>query len=316
MTSAGGRTAERAERWHRLERENLERSTAAVVSLQRLLAAVSAASSRPGYPSTELSRVGPELAARAYQQLTEAGVRFITRAMHLALAHQDDYLLGLLAPGRGLAPAPPPGPLPGGGYDPVRWAGWYQLLAAWAAEQQARTARLYRMLADEAAAGRLGPDSARSSARAFAEARLEGYLVELGRLHAELVSEILDITVACLDALTAVMAGPAPLQAVLDVSGPAAATVGAGLLIENAHREPASVSCLATPAGEFGLIAAPATMRLEAGESRRLAVQVVLPPEPSDRPVLAGWITVSGHGETDLVAEVRAAVGPPLPAGP
>jgi hypothetical protein len=216
VTSVGATAADRAERLHRLERENFRRSTAATADLQRVIAEVAAASSRPGYSGTELSRIGQEQAARAYQQLTEAGVRFIARATHLALAHRDDYLLGLLAPGRVLASAPPPVLLPAGGYDPVRWAGWYQLLAAWVAEQQARSAMLHRALADEVAAGRLAPGAVQSSAQAFVEARLEGYLMELAGLNAELVSEILDVADACLDVLTAAMAaGPASSQVIL-----------------------------------------------------------------------------------------------------
>jgi hypothetical protein len=304
--------ADRAERLRRLERENVTRSAAAAAGLQRVLTEVAVASSRPGYSGTELSRIGQEQAARAYQQLTEAGVRYIARATHLALAHRDDYLLGLLAPGRVLATAPPPVLLPAEGYDLVRWAGWYQLLAAWVAGQQTRSAMLYRALADEAAAGRLAQSTVPSSAQAFVEARLEGYLTELAGLNAELVSDILDVADASLDVLAAAMAGrPTASRVVLDVHGSATATVTAELLIENAHNEAATVSCLATPAEGFGLTAAPATMRLETGESRRLAVQVVLPRAPSPGPVPAGWITIRGHGETDLVAEVRAQVGHP-----
>jgi hypothetical protein len=304
---------DRAERLRRLERENVTRLTAVTASVQRILTEAAVANPRPGYAGTELSRIGQEQAAWAYQQLTEAGVRYIARATHLALTHRDEYLLGLLAPGRVLATAPPPVLLAAGGYDPVRWAGWYQLLAAWAAEQQTRSAMLYRALADEVAAGRLPQGIVQSSAQAFVEARLHGYLEELAGLNAELVSAILDVAESCLDVLTVATAGdPADSRVILDVHGPATATVTAELLIENAHNEAASVSCLATPAEGFGLTAAPAAMRLDTAESRRLAVQVVLPPEPSPGPVSAGWITIRGHGETDLVAEVRAQVGHPV----
>lgn len=303
---------DRAERLQRLERENFERSTAATAGLQRLLAKLAAAGSRPHPSGAELSRIGYQQAALAYQQLTEAGLRFASRAIHLGLKHRDDYLLGLLGPGHVLASAPPPVPFPSSGYDPVQWAGWYQLLAAWVADQQARSATLQRTLADETAAGRLAPGAIQSSAQAFLEARLEGYLAELAGLSAEFVSEVLDVTNALLDALTAgIAAEPADSQVVLDVHGPAGATVTAGLLIENAHRETANVTCWAAPAGQFGLTAAPVTMRLAAGESQRLTVYVALPPVPSPARSLAGWITIRGHGETDLVAEVRAQVGQP-----
>lgn len=309
--------SDRVERLQRLERENVERSAVAAADWQRLLADVVAASSRPGYFGTELARVAPEQAARAYQQLTQAGIRFVTRATQLALAHRDDYLLGLLARGDVLAAPPPPVPLPASGYDPVQWAGWYQLLAAWVVEQQARAAMLYRGLADAAAAGRLAPDAIRSSAQAFLPGRLESYLTEAAGLNAELMSEILDITESCLNAVrAAATAGPAAARVVLDVRGPAAGTASAGLIIENAHDQTANVTCLATSSGEFGLTAAPASMRLRAGESRPLAVHVALPPVPSTGPALAGWITIRGHGATDLVAEVRAQVGQPSPATP
>ena len=281
-------TQDRVERLQHLERENLERSSATTAGLQRLLSEVAAAASRPDL-FTGLSRVGQEQAALAYQQLTEAGIRFISRAMYLALAHRDDYLLGLLGPERVPVSAPPPMPFPSSGYDPVRWVGWYQLLVAWLNEQQARWAMLYRTLADEAAAGRLAPGSIQSSAQAFLKARHEGYLVETAELYAELVSEILDVTNGCIDVLTAaIAAGPTASQVVLEVRGPAAATAMTGLLIENAHNQGASVTCLAAPVGEFGLTVSPITMRLEPGESRPLAVQVALPPVPSSGLTLAG----------------------------
>lgn len=307
-------SADRAEHLQRLEQENLERSTTATAALRRILAEVATAGSRPDHFAAELARAGQEQAVWAFQRLAEAAVRFTYRVMHLALEHRDEYLLGLLAPGRGPASAPPV-PSPPSGYDPAGWLGWYQLLVPWVGEQQARSATLYRTLADEVAAGRLTQGVAQSSAQAFVEARLEGYLVEMAELNAELVSEILDVANACLDALTAAISvQPVAAQMVLDVSGPAAATVMSGLLIENAHNEAADVTCLAVPAGAFGLTASPVTMRLEAGESRRLAVQAVLPPVPNPEPSLVGWITIRGHGETDLRAEVRARVGPPSPA--
>jgi hypothetical protein len=305
---AGAMPADGVERLQRLERENLQRSTTATAALRRLLADLAAAGSRPEQFPAELARTEQDQAVRAYQRLTEAAVRFISRAMQLALDHRDDYLRGLLAPGHVPASSPPPVPLPSGGYDPAWWVGWYQLLARWVTEQQARSAMLYRALSDEAAAGRLPQDHVQSSAQAFLETRLEGYFLEMARLNAELVSEILDVTDASVEALMAAVAA----HVVLDVSGPAASTVTAALLIENAHNDAASVTCLAVPVGAFGLIIAPAAMRLEAGESGRLAVHVALPPVPTPGPSLAGWITIRGHGETDLRAEVRAQVGHPL----
>jgi hypothetical protein len=260
-----------------------------------------------------LSRIGQEQSSLAYQRLTEAGIRFIWQTMNLALAHRDDFLLGL-PPERVPASAPPPMPLPSGEYDPARWIAWHQLCATWAAEQQRRSAMSYRRLADEAAAGRLTLDAVQSSAQAFVKARHENYLVEMAELYAELVSDILDVADGCLDVLTTAITGrPTVPDVVLEVRGPAAGTVTTGLLIENAHSKAASVTCLAAPAGEFGLTVSPVTMQLEPGESRRLAVQVALPAVVSSALSLAGRITIRGHGEMDLTAVVHAQVDP---AGP
>jgi hypothetical protein len=302
--------ADRVERLQRLERENLERSSAVTARLQRLRTELAVASSDPVL-FAGLSRVGQEQSSLAYQRVTEAGIRFIWQMMHLALAHRDDYLAGL-PPDRVPAAAPPPMPLPAGEYDPARWIGWYQLFAAWAAEQQARSAIFYRTLADEMAAGRLASDAVRSSAEAFVIARHEGYVVEVAELYAELVSGILDAADGCLDVITAeIRRAPIAPDVTLEVRGPAAGTVITGLLIENAHGQPADVTCLAAPAAEFGLAVSPVAMRLEPGESRRLAVQVTLPAVPSSRPSPAGRVTIRGHGETDLTAEVRARVDLP-----
>jgi hypothetical protein len=302
--------ADRVERLQRLERENLERSSAVTARLQRLRAELAVASSYPAL-FAGLSRVGQEQSSLAYQKVTEAGIRFIWQMMYLALAHRDDYLAGL-PPDRIPAAAPPPMPLPASEYDPARWISWYQLFAAWAAEQQARSAIFYRTLADEVAAGRLASGAVRSSAEAFVMARHEGYVVEVAELYAELVSGILDAADGCLDVITAeIHRAPITPDVTLEVRGPAAGTVITGLLIENALGQAADVTCLATPAGEFGLAVSPVAMRLEPGESRRLAVQVTLPAVPSSWPSPAGRVTIRGHGETDLTAEVRARVDLP-----
>lgn len=316
MTPAGSAPEALAERVQRLERENFERSSAVTAAMPSLLAAVAAASARPGYPGSELSRVGQEQAAWAYQQVTEAGVRFLAKAAHLALVHRDDYLRGLLTPGRVRPSVPPPVPPPGGGYGPAQWVGWYQLLVTWVAEQQTRSATLLRTVADEVAAGRLPPDAAQASAQTFVENRIEGYLLELAGLNAELVSEVLDVTQPCLDALAAALGTGPATPVVIDVRGPAASTVTASLLVENGHRAEANVTCLATPADGFTLTVEPTAMRLGAGESRPLTVGVGLPPTATTEPAPAGQITIQGHGASDLLVQVRAQVDPTPPNRP
>jgi hypothetical protein len=253
--------------------------------------------------------------SRAYGRLIEAAARFATNAFQLALRHRDEYLRGLLPFGR--VPALPPAPLPAipQGEDTAGWWAWYQLVAGWVSQEQAWSAAAYRAIAEEAARGQLAPDALEVSARASMERRLHAYMTELSDLYSAFLTDIMDAAGAWLGHPTAQGRVPeATRPVILEVRGVPDSIAMTGLLIENDHRERATITCVTTATGTFTLTASPSELALDAGESARLAVEVGIPGTPGDEPdgrrpagpLLAGWIAIHGHGEQDLVAEVHA----------
>jgi hypothetical protein len=99
----------------------------------------------------------------------------------------------------------------------------------------------------------------------------------------------------------------------LDVDGAAGSTVGARLLIENNHSEPAAVKCAATPADGFALVVAPTDAHLAPGESQKVEVYVALPDRATEESVAAGHVTITGHDDVDLTVHVMAHVVMPQP---
>ena len=66
--------------------------------------------------------------------------------------------------------------------------------------------------------------------------------------------------------------------------------------------------CRALSLGAFTVAVSPTTVALDPGETATISVRVAIPfpAAPGSQP--AGWITVHGHGERDLVTPVRAEV--------
>jgi hypothetical protein len=262
---------------------------------------------------------GVAASSRAYARLAEAAARFATGAYQLAFRHRDDYLRTLLPPGRILIPPPAPLPAIPSGEETARWLAWYQLVAGWVGQEQAWSAAAYQAIAEEAAGGRLAPDALEVSARAYLERRLSTYMAQLSDLYSRFVADIMDAAGEWLGSPSSL---PAAIEqdgepVVIEVRGRAHSTAVSGLLIENDHRDRATVRCLATPAGGFALTASPSELELDAGESARLEIKVDIPhepaAEPADSPLVAGWITIRGHGPQDLVAEVHAYIDPSRP---
>jgi hypothetical protein len=291
-------------RLQQLERANLERWSEAGARFRRFLADLATAGPRLEVLAPRMARAAHEQGILLYQRLSAAGARYILEATRLNATYRDGALGAIRPPeGPSFSRATPLPPVPALA-DPTSLAGWLQLLSVWMTQQQADSAHLYSTL--RASAGDSGyatPD------RLLFQRRTLGWVVGLAELNSGLLAEILSATGAYLDAVSEPLAaGLAPPPVILEVAGRPGGTAVAWLLIENGHHSPASVICLADPVGEFGLRAEPHSLRLEAGESRRVGVHVEFPPFPPAGAAPAGWITVRGHGESDLVAEVLARV--------
>jgi hypothetical protein len=207
------------------------------------------------------------------------------------------------------------------GEDTDRWLAWYQLVAGWVGQEQAWSAAAYRAIAEEAAGGRLAPDALEVSARAFLERRLQAYMVQLSDLYSRFVADLMDAAGEWLGSPplpAAIEQGREPV--VVEVRGPAGSTAVTGLLIENDHRDRATVRCLTRSNGGFALTASPSALELEAGTSARLEIEVSIPGQATAEsadgslgPFVAGWVTIRGHGQQDLVAEVHTYIDPSHP---
>ncbi|HYR64281.1 MAG TPA: hypothetical protein VET24_16830 [Actinomycetota bacterium] len=327
-----GESPDWIQRLQNLVNETVERSTASTANLQRLLAAVAGPGFPPGLLGTELPRFGQEYGPEAYRRLVEIYTRFLSRSLRLVSRYRDDYLSGLLPPGRIAAAGRPSAvPSPPDGANATEWAGWYQLFGAWVTEQQTWAGRLYAVLLDEVRAGSLKPEDVQVSAQEFLRRRLPDYLADMAELNAELVTDILGVADGSIDALSdqlvrrpehggAEGASGQPDAITVEVRGIAGTTASTRLLVENSLPDAAALRCDVSALDGFGLATAPVEFRLGPGESRAVTVHVALPAEPTAGQRPAGSVIVRGHGDRDLVVRVRATAEPapmaPAPGDP
>ncbi len=321
------------ERLQDLVNETVERSTASTANLQRLLAAVAIPGVNPEALTTELTRQGQDHGLEAYQRIAELTTRFLSRSLCLAARYRDEYLSELIPRDRMTGAGPPPTvPPPPDSSNPAAWASWYPLYTAWVTQQQAWSARLYEILIEEVSSGALSAETVQTSARAFLQRRLPDYLADMAELNAELVCDILSLADSSIERLSDALLGEVGIdelaidelaidelaidELAVDVRGPAGTTTGTSLVIDNSRSEPALVSCEGRPREGFGLVTAPQQFQLAPGESRRVAIRVILPPHPTMGLVEAGSVVIRGPGDRDLVVWLRAAVEAPAAAEP
>ena len=303
-------TEDWAERARRVEDGTVAPWTAASASFQRFVAALGTPGFRSDLLGERALRFAQEQGAAAYLYMTEAGARLAAGAMRLSSLYRDDYVRTLPQPQTMTTP-PPPVPSPPDGNGLIEWYSWYQRVAAWATEQQAWSTRFYGTLLEETGAEHVDATRLQTSAREFLEARLPGYVLDMAEVSAGFTHDVLSMTTSLLDNLTRALEGLTSKGLVVDVRGPASAVASTGVLIENNRNVQANVTCTVDPVGEFGLATTPVHFSLGAGESRPLVLHVALPAAPTSGPSPAGRVTIHGHGERDLVIDVRATVDPP-----
>jgi hypothetical protein len=232
--------------------------------------------------------------------------------MRLVSSYRYDYLRSLLPASRIAAAGTPPAvPAPPRSADVTEWTAWYQHFGAWAIQQQAWSAQVYKVLLDEVAAGALSPETVQASARRYLQDRLPDYLADMAALNLDLVCDLLSVADGSVDALSEALLGTPPGdELTVDVRGAPGTIATTALVIENNQAEPATVECRIDQMDGFGIVTAPDQFRLAGGESQKVVVQVSLPPDPTEGAVLAGSVTVRGQGDRDLVVRVRANAEP------
>lgn len=288
-----------------------ERASTSTLSLQRLLAAVASPGVTPERLAAELPRFSSEYGPEAYRWALEVATRFLARSMRLASRYQEEYLRRLLPASQLAATEAPRVPAPPESSDASEWGAWYQLYVAWAAEQQAWSGRLYRMLLERVSAGTIRPEEVQQSAREFLSSRLPDYLADMAEINADLAADLIALGDHSIDALSRTLVGePAPEADELRIAvrGAAGTTAHARLLVENSRPDPATVACEVRPRDGFGLATAPVECVLATGEKRPVTIHVALPDHPTGEPRLSGTVVIRGQGDADLVVSVWATV--------
>lgn len=303
-----------ARRFQELADANTERSMESVANVQRLVLAVSRAQLTPDALADALPRFGQEQGPEIYERLARLLASFLAGLQRVLVRAGDEYLSSVVPSGplRSLGPRAVSPPPPGDA-GPAEWTAWYQLFAARAADQQAWLTRLYGLMLNEVAAGRLSPDAVQYAATEFVRERSGEFLAEIAELTSAFLRQALEIADDSVDGLFAQLFGDevAPgAELVVEVSGPPGSTSTRGLAVDNERDDRAVVSCSATAADGFVLAVEPSSFELGPGASRTVSVRVTLPPAPAGGPVEAGTVVVRKEGEEDLVVRVRAVVEP------
>ena len=303
-----------ARRFQELADANTERSMESVANVQRLMLAVSRAQLTPEALADALPRFGQEQGPEIYERLARLLAAFLAGLQRVLVRAGDEYLSSVVPSGplRALGPRAVSPPPPGDA-GPAEWTAWYQLFAARAADQQAWLTRLYGLMLNEVAAGRLAPDAVQHAATEFVRERSGEFLAEIAELTSAFLREALEIADDSVDGLFAELFGDEVeigAELVVDGSGPPGSTFTRGLEVDNERDDRATVSCSGTAVGGFVLAVDPASFELEPGASCIVSVRVTLPDEPTGGTVEAGTVVVRKEGEADLVVRVEAEVEP------
>jgi hypothetical protein len=290
----------------------IARVSESTAGFQRMMLAVAAADLSGERLTDELTRVGQEQAVNAYNGIAEVNAHTLSRFAELVASYQSDYAAGLLSETKlaaiGRPPPAPSAPVDG---DATEWTFWYQRYVAWVTDQQTWSARLYRALIDEAATGGMHEDAVRSYGTAFVRDRLPSYLTDIVEASFDSFCDLLAVNDDSVRSLTDAMLGGRPAEELtVDVEGATRTTVSTGLVIENNHADTAVVACVATSADGFSIAVDPEHVQLPTGDNQKVMIYVTLPGEPTEEPVAAGVVRVTGHGDEDLAVHVRAKVNP------
>ena len=309
MTTAS--TRDWARRFQELADANTERSMESIANVQRLVLAVARAGLTPEALAAALPRYGQGRGAEVYERLARLVAAFVAGLQRVLVRAGDEYLSSVVPEGplRALGPRAVSPPPPGDA-GAAEWAAWYQLFAARAADQQAWLTRLYGLMLNEVAAGRLSPEAVQHAATEFARERSGELLAEIAELTSAFLREALEIADDTLDGLLAELVGDEATlggELVVEGSGPPGSTFTRALAVDNERDEPAAVSCSAAPAAGFALAVDPPAFDLAPGASGTVTVRVTLPGAPTGGPVDAGTVVVRREGEADLVVRVEAA---------
>jgi hypothetical protein len=302
------RSTDRAQRVQGRANETFDQLAGSMVNVQRLLTAFASASASPQDLATGMSRYGQVQGPAAYRQLADLGQRFLSRSMLIASAYGSEFLREMVPLRRMHEVGEPPAvPHPPGRADPSEWSAWYVLYGAWAAQQQAWSARVYQLIRDEVAAGLMSQETVQASSQSFLQNRLPDYLGDMTEIGMDLFADGWSAADESVRALSdALLREPPATELTVEVYGHTGTIARTDLAIENNRNYQADVTCVVTPIDGIGLAIVPATFHLAPGQTRRVSIRVALPDTPTNGSVPAGTISIAGYDDARLIVRVRA----------
>jgi hypothetical protein len=255
-----------------------------------------------------------EQAATSTRELVELSVGLLAGLLYVEAKYREALLEGLLPPD---APLPPP-PSP----SSIDITNWFQTLAEYATEQNARGMSRLQMLVERVSAGEIPPSKVQDQGRRFLEQHAPEFLSEVMDLGLTYVGQLQRSSTNFAEGLYDCVLGPdterspSPEPPIcVDLRGPAGSVLSAAIVVENTRLDSAEVVCrgsdFAPRAGgqsfRSGLEVVPARFTLAPREQRDVILR--LPIDPSLFAPGADYVAslqISGAGEHERIVQLFA----------
>jgi hypothetical protein len=207
-------------------------------------------------------------------------------------------------------------------------ATWFQQLADYAGQLNARALKAYRAQLDRVAAGETTPSEVQETTSKYLSNRLPDYLQHVGQLYLDLVSGLNDLRAEYEEKYFLGMLATAGRQdesqlLVLNLSAALGESTSASLEVENSTEKQTTIQCSITdvrrtdgvgPAFAPRITITPETFDLTPGESGTLRISVQLDESDYDVGALySGTLFITGQAELPVEVLLRITATPPLP---
>ena len=257
-----------------------------------------------------LPRFAQAHASEYSTRLAEAGARFLAELLQLSAS------LGQ-RPGSDSSPEAEMVPPRFDASNPVRW---FEQLAEYAGELNARAVKAYRAQLDRVAAGEATPSEVQATTADYLARQLPDYLQRLTHLYFDLLNVLSDVRARYEETyfrgvLGETRAEESEAAAALTLAGPSGATVSASLVVTNTAAQRARIGYTVTevrrPDGVGkafvpAVTVFPETLELEPNEEGTLTLSLRLDPLQYDPEALyTGTLYVTGSAGLQVEVQLR-----------
>jgi len=255
-------------------------------------------------------------------KLSELGARFLSGLVRIAAGAGNADAWGQGQPAGVFEPdiQPPQ-------FEPSDPARWFQQIAEYAGQLNARALKAYRLQLDRVAAGEATPHDVQQTTSDYLTNQLPLYLQHAGQLYLDLLNGLNEIRASYeedyfLSLLATAQATTDGREieppVVLSLTGPHGGTASASLAVANTTQERTTVRCTVTevrradgqgPAFAPQIAIAPEGLELDPGEEGTLQLSLQLDANHYDADALhVGSLYITGQG--DLQVEVKLRITP------